>query len=76
MNAKKELTRRDVTGWASYSCRRDNPDSNKKMWDKFSQCFAVGVNKGTMGMPVGLFSIGLTSFFGNSCKFEIISSGH
>ena len=39
--------RRDVTKWACYSCRRDNPALACK----------GGVNKGTTGMPVGLFSI-------------------
>jgi hypothetical protein len=44
---EEKAARRDVTKWTSYSCPRDNPTLARK----------GGVNKGTTGMPAGLFSI-------------------
>jgi len=44
--------------WASYFCRRDNPDEYAEIIAReFRHGLRVGVNKGTTGMPGGLFSI-------------------
>jgi len=55
---RRKAARRDVTKWASYSCRRDNPEEYAEIIaGEFRHGLRVGVNKGTTGMPVGLFSI-------------------
>ncbi len=51
---EKVFASADVADGQAFSVSADNSDSSKKICPKFSQRFAVGVHKGTTGLPVGL----------------------
>ena len=60
---EKVFASADVADGQAFSVSADNSDSSKKICPKFSQRFAVGVHKGTTGLPVGLHCLSIGRYF-------------